>query len=165
MLDQLRLDPSRVHPMAASDTVEDDPDRAADLYATELAAAAQPEDHGDVPTFDIVMLGVGPDGHVASLFPERPALYDERAAVAVRASPKPPPIRVTLTMRSLAHAREVWFVAAGEEKAKAVHLALAGAGVVQIPAAGPRGMSRTLWMLDRDAASELPPGLTRLASP
>ncbi len=151
--------------MAASDSVDDDPDRAADLYAEQLAAAAAPEDHADVPTFDILMLGVGPDGHVASLFPERPALYDERAAVAVRNSPKPPPTRITLTMRTLARAREVWFVVAGDDKAKAAYLALSGAGVVQIPAAGPRGTQRTLWMLDREAASQLPAGLTRLASP
>jgi 6-phosphogluconolactonase len=165
LLDHVRVDPGRVHAMAASDTVDDDPDRAADLYAEELAAAATPEDHGDLPTFDILMLGVGPDGHVASLFPERPALYDERAAVAVRNSPKPPPTRITLTMRTLARAREVWFVVAGDDKAKAAHLALQGAGVVQVPAAGPRGIQRTLWMLDREAASQLPPGLTRLASP
>jgi 6-phosphogluconolactonase len=165
LIDHLRVDDTRIHPMAASDRVDDDPDRAAELYAAELAAAAEPEDHGDVPTFDIVMLGVGPDGHVASLFPERPALYDERAVVAVRHSPKPPPTRITLTMATLARAREVWFVVAGEDKAKAAHLALSGAGVVQVPAAGPRGTKRTLWMLDRDAASQLPPGLTRLASP
>jgi 6-phosphogluconolactonase len=165
LIDHLRVDDARVHPMAASDSVGDDPDRAADLYASELAAAAEPQDHGDVPTFDIVMLGVGPDGHVASLFPERPALYDERTVVAVRNSPKPPPTRISLTMPTLARGREVWFVVAGEDKAKAVHLALAGAGVVQVPAAGPRGTSRTLWMLDRDAASQLPAGLTRLASP
>jgi 6-phosphogluconolactonase len=165
LLDHVRVDPGRVHPMAASDSVDDDPDRAADLYAEQLAAASAPEDHADVPTFDILMLGVGPDGHVASLFPERPALYDERAAVAVRNSPKPPPTRITLTMRTLARAREVWFVVAGDDKAKAAYLALSGAGVVQIPAAGPRGTQRTLWMLDREAASQLPAGLTRLASP
>ena len=79
--------------------------------------------------------------------------------MAVRNSPKPPPTRVTLTMRALRHAREVWFVASGEEKAKAVHLALQGAGMVQIPAAGPRGSVRTLWLLDKAAASQLPANL------
>ena len=139
-----------------------DAEAAAAAYAETLRAATRPEDHGVVPTFDVVMLGVGPDGHVASLFPERPALYDERAVTAVRGSPKPPPIRVTMTMPTLQHGREVWFVASGEEKAKAVHLALSGAGVVQIPAAGPRGRERTLWLLDQAAASELPSGLARL---
>jgi 6-phosphogluconolactonase len=67
-----------------------------------------------------------------------------------------------MTMPTLQHGREVWFVASGEEKAKAVHLALSGAGVVQIPAAGPRGRERTLWLLDQAAASELPSGLARL---
>src|SRR5699024_8900461 len=114
LLDQLSLDPDRVHPIPASDAAGDDPDQAAQDYVATLAAASQPEDHGDIPTFDILMLGVGPDGHVASLFPERPALYDERVAVAVRNSPKPPPTRVTLTLPTLCHAREVWFVVSGE---------------------------------------------------
>lgn len=161
LLDQLRVDQDRVHPMPSADTGLD-AEAAAAAYAETLRAATRPEDHGVVPTFDVVMLGVGPDGHVASLFPERPALYDERAVTAVRGAPKPPPTRVTMTMPTLQHGREVWFVASGEEKAKAVHLALSGAGVVQIPAAGPRGRERTLWLLDQAAASELPSGLARL---
>jgi 6-phosphogluconolactonase len=161
LLDHLRVDPDRVHPMPSADTGLD-ADAAAAAYAETLRAATRPEDHGVVPTFDVVMLGVGPDGHVASLFPERPALYDERPVTAVRGSPKPPPTRVTMTMPTLQHGREVWFVASGEEKAKAVHLALSGAGVVQVPAAGPRGRERTLWLLDQAAASELPSGLARL---
>jgi 6-phosphogluconolactonase len=165
MLDQLRVDPGRVHVVPASGAVDDDPDEAASAYAEELARAASPEDHGPVPSFDVLMLGVGPDGHVASLFPERPALYDERPVTAVRGSPKPPPTRITMTLPTLARAREVWFVVTGAEKARAVHLALGGAGVVQVPAAGPRGSRRTLWMLDREAASQLPTGLTRIASP
>jgi 6-phosphogluconolactonase len=166
LLDQVAVDPRRVHPMPASDDVDDDPDDAADLYAAQLRAAAAPEDHGEVPTFDVLMLGVGPDGHVASLFPEKPALYEEdRPVVAVRGSPKPPPVRVSLTMPVLRRSREVWFVVAGDDKAKAVRLALSGAGVVQVPAAGPRGIQRTIWLLDRAAASELPSGLSRIASP
>lgn len=166
LLDDLRLDPALVHPMPPSDAVADDPDRAAAAYADALRAASRPEDHGDVPTFDILMLGVGPDGHVASLFPELPALHEEtRAAVAVRGAPKPPPVRVTLTMPVLKRAREVWFVVSGEEKARAVHLALSGAGELQIPAAGPRGAQQTLWLLDHGSAAQVPPSLARLASP
>jgi 6-phosphogluconolactonase len=161
LLDQLRVDPERVHPIPSTDSGLD-ADAAAAAYAETLQSATRPEDHGVVPTFDVTMLGIGPDGHVASLFPERPALYDERPVTAVRGSPKPPPTRVTMTMPTLQRSREIWFVASGEEKAKAVHLALSGAGVVQIPAAGPRGLQRTLWLLDQAAASELPSGLARL---
>jgi 6-phosphogluconolactonase len=165
LIDHLRVDPQRVHAVPAPDEVAGDPDAAAGRYADALARAASPEDHGPVPSFDVLMLGVGPDGHVASLFPERPALYDERPVTAVRGSPKPPPTRITMTLPTLGHAREVWFVASGGDKARAIHLALGGAGVVQVPAAGPRGVRRTLWLLDRDAAAQLPPGLTRIASP
>ncbi|MGH3473169.1 MAG: 6-phosphogluconolactonase [Nocardioidaceae bacterium] len=162
LLDQLRLDEGRVHPVPGPAESGADPDAAAQSYAETLRAAARPEDHGPVPMFDILMLGVGPDGHVASLFPERPALYDERPVTAVRGAPKPPPTRITLTLPSLRHARQVWFVVSGAAKARAVHLALGGAGVVQVPAAGPKGLQRTLWLLDRDAAAQLPPGLARL---
>ena len=164
LLDALTLDDVLVHPMPAADDCRD-VDEAAQTYARLLADRALPEDHGPVPTFDILMLGVGPDGHVASLFPSHPALYDERPVVGVRGAPKPPPVRITMTMPVLGRAREVWFVASGEEKARAVHLALSGAGAVQIPAAGPRGLHRTLWLLDREAAGQIPTALTRIASP
>ncbi len=165
LLDALPLDAERVHPMAASDGPYADVDAAANAYAAELARAATPEDHGDVPTFDVLMLGMGPDGHVASLFPEHPACYDERAVVGVRGSPKPPPLRVSLTFGTLARAREVWFLVAGAEKAGATRMALGGAGHLQVPAAGPRGLDRTLWMLDSAAAAQLPADLARPASP
>lgn len=153
MLDHLPVDPDRVHPMAASDgAYGDDVDAAAGAYADELRRAAGGQ--AETPTFDVLMLGIGPDAHVASLFPKHPALSEEGPVVGVRDSPKPPPTRITLTMRSLRSAREVWFVAAGGEKAEAVRLALAGADV---PAAGPQGTERTLWLLDREAASRLPP--------
>lgn len=164
MLDVLPFDPSLLHPMPTSDEAPD-PDAAAATYASTLAAATGPGDDGGVPTFDVLMLGVGPDGHVASLFPGQPALYDERSVVGVHGAPKPPPLRVSLTMVGLQRAQEVWFVAAGEEKATAVRLALGTAGEVQVPAAGPHGLQSTTWLLDRAAASQLPPGLARLASP
>lgn len=166
LLDAVDLDPARVHPMAASDgAVGDDLDLAAERYADELAAAARPEDHGAVPTFDVLLLGVGPDGHVASLFPEAPALYDERTVLPVRGAPKPPPTRLSLSLAAINAAHEVWLVAAGEEKASAVRMALSGAGSRQVPAAGARGRSRTIWLLDRAAASRLPASLARIASP
>jgi 6-phosphogluconolactonase len=166
LLDSVDLSPDRVHPMPASDGPDGrDPEAAAMQYAAELRAATRPEDHGEVPSFDVLLLGVGPDGHVASLFPGMPALYEDRPVVAVRGSPKPPPIRITLTLPAIRTAKEVWLVAAGAEKAPAARMALAGAGPVQVPAAGALGRHRTLWLLDRAAAAQLPTSLARLASP
>jgi 6-phosphogluconolactonase len=166
LLDAVPLDPSRIHAMPASDAdTGDDLDAAAAWYAAALAAASHPEDHGPAPTFDILLLGVGPDGHVASLFPETPALYDERAVVPVRSAPKPPPTRLSLSLAAINCAREVWLVAAGEEKAGAVRLALSGAGPTAVPAAGAKGRAATRWLLDRAAASRLPADIARPASP
>ncbi|MFC8588271.1 6-phosphogluconolactonase [Streptomyces sp. NPDC057217] len=161
LLDRVPLDPARVHAMPASDgPYGDDVEAAAAAYAEELAAAAGPGDHAGVPAFDVLMLGVGPDTHVASLFPELPAVRETaRTVVGVRGAPKPPPVRISLTLPAIRAAREVWLLAAGEDKAKAAALALSGAGEVQAPAAGARGLSRTLWLLDAAAASELPKSL------
>jgi len=156
LLDALPLDPARVHAMAASDAGFASPENAAAAYADEV---------GDRPRFDVVLLGMGPDGHVASLFPEHPALHEtDTSAVAVHGSPKPPPIRISLTFPALNRGSEVWFLVAGEEKAGSVRLALEGAGSTQIPAAGVAGTNRTLWLIDQAAASQLPPGLGRRAS-
>jgi 6-phosphogluconolactonase len=162
LLDHVPVDPARVHPMPASDGPDgDDVEAAARRYAAELAAARRPEDHGPVPSFDVLLLGVGPDCHVASLFPGLPAVYDERPVVAVHGAPKPPPTRISLTFPAIQSAREVWLLAAGEEKAPAVRLALSGAGHVQVPAAGARGRQRTLWLIDQAAAAQLPSDLRR----
>ena len=167
LLDRVPLEPRRVHPMPASDGPDGgDPEVSAERYARDLAAATQPGDHGGMPRLDVLMLGVGPDGHVASLFPEQPAVYEAaRTVVAVRGAPKAPPVRISLTFPAIRSAAEVWLVAAGESKAKALHLALSGAGQVQVPAAGARGVQRTLVLLDEAAASALPPQLRRIASP
>jgi 6-phosphogluconolactonase len=165
LLDHIDTDPARVHPMPGPDGPDgDDPEAAAARYASWLRAATRPEDHGPVPSFDVLLLGIGPEGHVASLFPGMPALYDERPVVAVRGAPKPPPTRLTLTMPSLKAARETWILAAGTEKAGAVALALSDAGPVQVPAAGARGRQRTLFLLDRDAAAKVPPQMFPPAS-
>ena len=111
------------------------------------------------------MLGIGPDGHVASLFPGHPALdVDDQVAVAVTDSPKPPPERVSLTFGALNRSRAVWFVVSGEEKAEAVARALAAErrpSTRPPPAASPASPTPTtpatevVWFLDRPAASHL----------
>ncbi|MER6440936.1 MULTISPECIES: 6-phosphogluconolactonase [unclassified Streptomyces] len=166
LLDAVPLDPARVHPMPASDgPYGADADAAAEAYAAELAKNAGPENHGQVPSFDVLMLGVGPDTHVASLFPELPAVREtERTVVGVHGAPKPPPTRISLTLPAIRSAREVWLLAAGEDKAQAAAIALSGAGEVQAPAAGAHGRSRTLWLLDAAAASQLPRSLYPPAS-
>ena len=106
--------------------------------------------------FDLVLLGVGPDGHVASLFPGFPQLdVDDRIAVAVTGSPKPPPDRISLTFTALNQAGEVWFLVSGEGKADAVARALAPEGSVhETPARGITAPNRT-WWLDQAAAGSL----------
>jgi 6-phosphogluconolactonase len=157
LLDGLPLDPARIHPMPAADGPDgDDPSTAAARYAAALAAAAPPG--AALPRFDVLMLGVGEDGHVASIFPGRPV--DGNGPVsAVRDSPKPPPVRLTLTLKTINTAGEVWLVATGADKAGPVGTALAGDGSQRLPAAGVRGVERTLWLLDRDAAAEVKPAL------
>jgi 6-phosphogluconolactonase len=160
LLDALGVDPAAVHAVPGPDGPDgDDPDAAAAWYAAELAAAAgQPGAgaNGAVPAFDVLMLGIGPEGHVASIFPESPAAHATGSVVAVRNSPKPPPTRISLTFSAIQAAREVWILASGAEKADAVAEALSGVSQDKIPAAGARGRDRTLFLLDQAAAAKLP---------
>jgi 6-phosphogluconolactonase len=167
LLDHVDVVPERVHPMPGPDGPDGhNPEAAADRYAAWLQAAAEPQDRAGVPRFDVLMLGIGPDAHVASLFPGLPALYEEeRTVVAVRGAPKPPSTRLSLTLPAIRAASEVWILATGAEKAGAVRMALSGAGPVQVPAAGARGVRQTLFLLDRAAAAEVPVQLSRFASP
>jgi 6-phosphogluconolactonase len=153
-LDHIPVTPSRVYAMEPSDgRFGDDPDRAAEAYAELLASQDAP-----VPAFDVCMLGVGEEGHTASIFPHSPAVHEtELTVVAVRDCPKPPPTRVSLTLPAIRRADEVWLLTTGDAKADAVAMALSGADEVQIPAAGARGQRRTLWLLDKTASSKLPP--------
>ena len=93
--------------------------------------------------FEVLMLGVGPDGHIASLFPGHPdAEITDQIAVAVHDSPKPPPLRVSLTFEAMDRAKAVWFLVSGAEKAAAVAAALAGGDRREIPARGVVGTRR-----------------------
>jgi 6-phosphogluconolactonase len=162
LLDKVGTGPGRVHPMPGQDGPDgNDPEAAAQRYAAELRAATRPEDHGPVPSFDVLLLGIGPEAHVASLFPGMPALHDERPVVAVHDSPKPPPVRLTLTLPAIQAARQVWILASGPDKAPAVRLAVSGPGPDQVPAAGARGRERTLLLVDTEAASQLPHDVAR----
>jgi 6-phosphogluconolactonase len=155
LLKHVPVPAERVHAMEPSDgRFGDDPDAAASAYAQLLAAAAG---DGAVPAFDVCLLGVGEEGHTASVFPDSPAVHEtERTVVAVRDCPKPPPTRVSLTLAAIRHSAEVWLLTTGAAKAQAVAKALSGANEVDIPVAGARGHQRTLWLLDTTAAADLP---------
>ena len=151
LLDHVPVDPTRVHPMPASDGGHGRLEQAAAAYAEELRARGS-------GGFDVVMLGVGPDGHVASLFPGYPQLdRDDAIAVAVTDSPKPPSDRITLTFPALNRTSQVWFVVSGEGKADAVGRALGAPtpDVHDVPAVGVHGQDATVWFLDRGSASRL----------
>ncbi|OJX63355.1 MAG: 6-phosphogluconolactonase [Micrococcales bacterium 73-13] len=157
LLDHVPVDESRVHAFAASDDGIG-LDEAAERYQAELAAAAPP--NLPLPPFDLVYLGVGPDGHIASIFPGMPAVREREAAVLpVRHSPKPPPERLTLTIPVINSAARVAVLATGAEKASAVGLALAGASPDEVPLAAIRARRRTGIHVDRAAAAQVPPRL------
>ncbi|CAB4715626.1 MAG: 6-phosphogluconolactonase [Actinobacteria bacterium] len=149
-LDAVGASAQHVHPMPSSDDVGSAEDGAA-AYADQLRSLGSGQ-------FEVMMLGVGPDAHIASLFPGHPALdVDDRIAVAVHDSPKPPPERISLTYGALNRARSVWLLVSGDEKAGAVARALADPppDLHDVPAVGVRGLEDTTWFLDRPAASSL----------
>lgn len=156
-LSRLGVRDDAVHTVAGPDgPFGDDLEASARAYAEELASAAPPGQTPAVPAFDVLMLGVGPDAHVASLFPRHPAqLVTATTTVAVEGSPKPPPKRVSLTFPALGAARLVWLLVAGPDKADAVARAVAGGAPYDVPAAGARGRDETVWWVDMDAAGRL----------
>lgn len=156
LLDHVDIPSSQVHPMPASDG-EFGGDLAAAALAYEQLLAANAAPGQPVPNFDVHLLGMGPEGHINSLFPDTPAVLETtRMVVPVEDSPKPPPQRITLTLPAIARSREVWLMVSGAGKADAAAAAIGGAAPVAVPAAGAIGQQTTLWLLDEDAAAKLP---------
>jgi 6-phosphogluconolactonase len=140
--------PAHVHAMPAN---QGDLDAASAVYTEELRSTL-----GDPPRIDVMLLGMGPDGHVCSLFPGHPLLQERtRWVAAVTDSPKPPPRRLTLTMPVLAAARSIWVGAFGAAKASILREAIQDAGS-QLPVAiAARSGPPALFFLDPPAASAL----------
>ncbi|KAA9394983.1 6-phosphogluconolactonase [Kocuria coralli] len=148
----VNLPPENVHVMGDSDRFNT-PEEAAEDYIAELRAAARAENaEGDFPTFDVALLGMGPDGHVASIFPGREETQiEEPTIIAVRDSPKPPPLRVSMTLPLISTANHVWYVVAGAEKAEAAGRLLKGTPALETPACGVSGRISTVLFATPDA--------------
>jgi 6-phosphogluconolactonase len=157
LLDHIDVPAENIHEIGASDsglTL----DEAAEAYAAELARFGGVDEAW--PSFAVCFLGVGADGHIASLFPDRAEVTVTDAAVLpVRDSPKPPAERITLTRPVINSAKRVWLVLTGADKASALGLALAGASYTNVPAAGAKGRKRTVFFVDDAAASQVPEDL------
>jgi 6-phosphogluconolactonase len=146
LLSHIAIPEENIHRMGDSDTYPS-AEAAAAAYLDEITS------HG-TPQWDVLMLGLGPDGHVASLFPHHHGFTQSGGnVIAVHDSPKPPPTRVSLGLGSIELARQVWVVAAGESKAEAVRDCLAGDE--SYPGAVVHGTETTLWLVDAAAAARV----------
>lgn len=151
LLSKIPIPANQIHRMPADQT-----DRNAASYAYTLEMQQTIGSDG-VPIFDLIQLGMGPEGHTASLFPHQPSLHEQQRLVMPVSVPKPPPDRLTFTPRLLNAAKHVLFLVTGAEKQDAVKVVLEGdyqpdeypAQIVQ-PAKG-----EVTWMLDTQAAEKL----------
>ena len=144
LLDGLAAQPTAVHRMRG----ELGRDAGAEEYDREL---------GELARFDLLLLGLGPDGHIASLFPNAPTLRQRKKVLPAEPGLEPFVDRVTLSLPALRGAREIIFLLAGEEKAEAAARAFAGEPSEETPASLVRADDgRTVVILDRAAAAKLP---------
>jgi 6-phosphogluconolactonase len=156
MLSKLNLDPGRIHRMHG----EDDPDLAAGEYEDELRSFFSVQ-KGEFPRFDLVLLGMGDNVHIASLFPGIPAIHEKRRMVVAVDVDAPERKRLTLTPPVLNNAARVMFIVSGQGKAQAVKTALEGP---RDPDKYPAQLidanqGEVMWLLDRPAASLLSPSV------
>jgi len=148
LLRHVPLPEENIHRMGDADSFST-PEDAADAYSRELA------DHNN-PAWDVALFGLGPDGHVASLFPGHDSFIDGRSGADARAvhnSPKPPATRVSLSLPAINRAKRVWVVAAGAAKADVVARCLAGDA--DLPGAAVHGVEETLWLIDAAASTRI----------
>src|SRR5205814_7696705 len=154
LLDKIAIPKSHIHPMPA-----DQPDRdvASQAYTVEMQHTFGTN---GIPSFDLIHLGMGPEGHTASLFPHQASLHEIHRLVMPVSVPKPPPDRLTFTPPLLNAARNVLFLVTGSEKADALHAVLEGeyqpdeypAQIVH-PTNG-----EVVWMLDKAVAQKIQRG-------
>jgi len=146
LLDHVACPAANVHPMLTGFAT-------ADLASRDYEATLRTHFSGDWPRFDLVLLGLGGDGHTASLFPRSSALKEKTRWVVAAQAPADPPARLTLTLPALNRAAAVYFLVAGPNKADALDHVLAGSADSNLyPAAGVRLENGTvIWWVDREA--------------
>ncbi|WP_425846127.1 6-phosphogluconolactonase [Agrococcus sp. TSP3-2-1] len=145
LIDRVAIPSTSVHELPAADD--------GSLDAAAEAATAMLRELGPI---DLTLLGMGPDAHVASLFPGLPGVHvGGSAVIAVRDSPKPPPERLSFTLEAINASDRVWLVVAGADKADAAARVLGGADLAEAPAVGVAGRLETLMHLDAEAAAQL----------
>jgi 6-phosphogluconolactonase len=142
LLSKISIPDENIHPMP--DSSVGDLLTAAEQFRRSI--------EGIHPNFDVVLLGMGPDAHVASLFPGSSPTAHGKLVASEPNSPKPPSHRISMSFEALNSADEVWFVVAGSDKASAVAKVFAGQ---DLPATRVSGKKLTRWFLDQAAASEI----------
>jgi 6-phosphogluconolactonase len=154
-LSKVPISPARVHRIRGEVRPAS---RAASDYGRVVGPVPGPEQRG-APRFDAVLLGIGPDGHTASLFPNASVLDERRRpVVAIQRAGQPPFVpRVTMTLRTLSSTRGAFFLVSGRDKAGALRAILAARreGTARWPASLVRSTGTVHWYVDRDAASDL----------
>lgn len=145
LLNFLKHDEAKVHEFPSSDH-----DLSLDTAANEFNALVAAID----PHFDLVLLGMGPDGHVASLFPGRGEVKSQDLIIAEPDSPKPPQMRLSFSYAALNSADEIWFVVAGADKQDAVAIAM-GEEPHILPVGNVHGRIRTQWFIDSTAGTKV----------
>jgi 6-phosphogluconolactonase len=153
LFSKVDIPPQNIHHIDIS--LLDDIEELADSYEQQLIQKFAAKDSARFPVFDLILLGIGPDGHTASLFPGHPLLAEEDRWVAyLEDSPKPPPRRITLTYPVINHASKVVFVATGEGKQDILAEIMDEPAKVSFPASRvrPTPHGQLYWFVD-DAAS------------
>jgi len=143
LFSKISIDTTKIHEFPSTDsglTL----DEAAIQFANHVARV--------VPTFDIVFMGMGPDGHICSLFPGKQTPPAGLHIIAEHDSPKPPPERLSFTYEALNAADEIWFVVAGSDKQDAVSVAF-GDSPQSLPVGRVRGKTKTVWFVDNAAGN------------
>jgi len=140
---KIAVDESKIHEFPSSDSGLN-LDEAAKVFTDHFLAVA--------PHFDVVFMGMGPDGHICSLFPGKPTPPTGIQVIAEHNSPKPPPERLSFTYEAINNADEIWFLVAGSDKQEAVAVAF-GDSPEALPVGRVRGNSKTVWFVDDGAGS------------